>query len=1438
MLQLRSLKSRAIVWLASVLFAPAMLHAQSTSNLKEDFTGASTNSNWFFYNGACLTAGNGASLVQPGPVPGCVPTVFGTYYNVADPVSGKASEPTLTGGDAGYLGASSSPATADPIGSGALRFTNGAPYGYHQNGAIVSGTTFPTGQGVQVTFKTVTYLGDSGGGGKDGADGISFYLLDGCMPLAGATLDPTCASTSNPIYGSNTFPGIGAWGGSLAYTCSNANPPYDGLVGAYLGLGIDEYGNFLNGITNTLGEMGSTDTGGDNTASGGLYQPGRIGLRGAGSVSWAALTSAYGTAPASGSAPYYPASLASTCSNGGTYNAATKTCGPVCTVAGSFYAPTTNTCDTCAAGTTFYSGTGTCNSCPSGSYNVNTNTCDNTGTCPVGGYVSGGTCNPAGTCSVGTYVSSTNTCNTCSVGTYNPGTNQCYTCPVGSYVVGGTCSPLGTCSVGTYNSSTNQCDTCASGSVDVSTGTGYCNNICASGFAYVSGTNKTYPNFCFKCSNGNSHLQTNGSGVESCSSGGSLTNAKFVPATTSSPTPNNPNAGTPPVKNASIPNNPLPIAPTAKAPSTSTPSTGVPIALLATQKTCKTGRLYNYSTASAPTDAGAATLPTDPSNPNLLNTAKLLDYAALPSAYKVLPSTVKIAAEGAKTRGAASPIFYNLKITQDGLLSLSYSIAGAAYTSVINKLDITKFNGPIPGSFRFGFAGSTGGSNNIHEIMCFQAAPDTLSASSAGVNEKQTSKIDNGTQAYFAYYDPLDSTGRVAAFGLGTDSTGNLTISTQANWDASCVLTGVASGSTCLNTGVAGPTSAQDPTARVMLTWNGTQGVPFEWTSGISTAQQTLLGSANLLSYLRGDRTNEVGNLGVGSFRRRDAVLADIIDSSPRWVGSPIAGYSAAFQDLLNASDPLPENASSAQTYVAFQTTYKTRQNVVYVGSNDGFLHGFRTEAADKSGLNDGKEVLAYMPSGVVQTIHNTTDSTLDFTSTSYGHSYFVDATPGSGDLFYGGKWHTWLVGGLGDGGAGIYALDITDPGSFSEGKASTLVIGDWVAGNDATAGSVSCLGNGITNNANCGVNLGKTFDTPMIRRLHNGMWAVIFGNGTGSATGDAGIYVMTINASTGAKTFYYLSAGVGTVSSPSTDGIMATQWADLDGDHVLDYVYAGDIKGNLWRFDLTSSDPTQWAATTTPVFKTAAGQPITTQVIVGGSSSPTGRRVLVGFGTGMKTSMTNSSPTTYLTTSQSLYGVWDWNMSSWNAQSGQKFASLGSAATGLASGYVQPANLAVVPITINATTGDHMAPNTPICYKGATDCGAGLNINFGYSIALPESNSQGSEQIVFNPQLIDGVFTVNSVLPANNVPSSCKLVTDAGWSYGFDFTDGGSVNFFVGHDGAIGKRNDAVGMSAFASTANGFYMLYQTSGGDRKDDKVKPPANVQANRLTWIQLR
>ena len=92
--------------------------------------------------------------------------------------------------------------------------------------------------GLQVTFTTETYEGDSGGANNDGADGISFFLQDASAPV-----------------------NYGDAGGSLGYTCSNQNGPptgyagYDGMVGGYLGLGIDEYGNFLNGDVRQLASV-------------------------------------------------------------------------------------------------------------------------------------------------------------------------------------------------------------------------------------------------------------------------------------------------------------------------------------------------------------------------------------------------------------------------------------------------------------------------------------------------------------------------------------------------------------------------------------------------------------------------------------------------------------------------------------------------------------------------------------------------------------------------------------------------------------------------------------------------------------------------------------------------------------------------------------------------------------------------------------------------------------------------------------------------------------------------------------------------------------------------------------------------------------------------------------------------------------------------------
>ena len=153
-------------------------------------------------------------------MPGCL-AVKSSSYNGEN----------LVGGQNGVSGTAQT--LPDPVGSGALRFTNGSPYGYNEGGAIYSATTFPMSAGLLITFTSATYRGDSGGTGKDGADGISFYLLDGSVG-----------------------PSIGSQGGSFSYSCSNAanigsHPIIDGVVDGYLALGIDEYGNFLNNIDAT-----------------------------------------------------------------------------------------------------------------------------------------------------------------------------------------------------------------------------------------------------------------------------------------------------------------------------------------------------------------------------------------------------------------------------------------------------------------------------------------------------------------------------------------------------------------------------------------------------------------------------------------------------------------------------------------------------------------------------------------------------------------------------------------------------------------------------------------------------------------------------------------------------------------------------------------------------------------------------------------------------------------------------------------------------------------------------------------------------------------------------------------------------------------------------------------------------------------------------------
>jgi type IV pilus assembly protein PilY1 len=1121
--------------------------AQSTSN--DDFTQANDFNSWVTFDGACLTAGDGT-----GNIPSCVGLPY--YGNQIQ-----------IGGNSGFLGGSTAPGSAateipDPPGQGALRFTNW----FGQAGSIISsGTPFPSGAGLQVIFKTVTYDGNSGGGGHDGADGIGFFLMDGAF---------------SPY-------DTGAFGGSLGYTCSNTNNDgnlradgtprqYDGLAHGYLGLGIDEYGNFLNQ--------------GDNTASGFGYLPGRIGLRGAGSISWGWLSFLH---------------------------------------------------------------------------------------------------------------------------------------------------PL------------------------------------------------QYP--------------------------ATLTRAQQARAV---------------------------------------------------QNTCRSGFLWDYSNPLAPVQTATA----------------VLDYPAVPGAYTILSNLLpgkNIANEGATTRSAATPITYNLKITQNGLLSLYISYGGGNYLPVISSQNITALGTAMPGSFRFGFSGSTGGSRNVHEILCFQATPADQAGTSVGVNEPEATKVASGTQAYLAYYYPGNWTGRLTASDLLYNAaTQSLSVSAVANWDASCNLTGIAAGAAnaCFTTGRVGPVAAQSPTypgsvanpSRNMLTWNGSSGVAFEWnaiTSGsaITSGQQGTLDlgdtppiTADRLNYLRGDRTNEITPAGVGEFRARQGVLGDIIDSSPTWVGPPTSPYSLRWKDLINATDPLSENTGT-QSYTQYLATAQTRLNVVYNGANDGFLHGFRSGSFDVNGNyvnnattpNDGMEVLAYMPGAVVQTIHNSIDPTLDYANPQYSHNFFVDATPDVDELFYNGMWHTWLVGGLGAGGAALYALDVTNPSSFSEANAGTLVMGEW------TPGSIACV-----QPANCGNNMGNTYGTPVIRRLHDGNWGIIFGNGFGSATGDAGIFVMLVNPVTGAiSSTYYLSTGM----AGSNDGIAYVSPADLDGDHITDYVYAGDLLGNVWRFDLTSATETAWAASASPLFTVPTGAPITTklQLAILPATSTSPQRMMVDFGTGQKTPQTNLTPAQFLTGAQNLYGIWDWNMTGWNANLSAQFASLTGPQT------ITAAKLQTQTLTYNATNQTLDVTNNPVCWSGSVQCPGGptMNTQFGFIVPLLGAN----EQLIFNPLLYQDTFIVNTTIPAANTPTSCQVNHDTGNTIALSVSTGGAstttsgnrtTNFFKNttDTNAAGSQTNGTGTPFIALAGGNAYLLTQSLGGGATSNPAGggPPLNCTTQactgglnqtgptgkRLTWIERR
>lgn len=831
------------------------------------------------------------------------------------------------------------------------------------------------------------------------------------------------------------------------------------------------------------------------------------------------------------------------------------------------------------------------------------------------------------------------------------------------------------------------------------------------------------------------------------------------------------------------------------------------------RETCRSGVL-TIDSQYTPPGRPSLVYSTNSTNPK----TRLFNYQYF--AHHRLP--FRIDTPSVTSRDQAKPIQYRIKITPDGKASVWYSYNGGTYQPVMLDYDVVMRNGPLPSSFRFGFMGATGGYHNNHEVTCFKAAPETSSAGDASINLPD-SQVVSDTQIFLSLYNPVHWTGQVLAYPLVHNvATDTYSVGTP-NWDSSCRLNGGA----CQATG-GNNVTARNYTDRVMWTWNGTDGVSLNW-SNLNAAQKSSLQltgetttiAQQRLEYLKGDRSQEQNQVGVGLFRsRQKGILGDFINSSPTWVGMPSNNYHGSWYDnrhpSLNAN--AAENAANAQSYHDFIANNATRGEVVYAGSNDGFLHGFRSGSRNINGTfnntnNDGEEVLAYMPGAVLSRMTQS-DSSKNYSHAQYAHNFYNDAAPATGDVFYQGKWHTWLMSGLGAGGNTVYALDITNPNNFTNAKAGDQVIGEWSY--DA--------------NDSIWKNLGNTYGTPVFGRFHDGNWGAVFGNGWCSTTdasngnctansGPAGIYIMSIDKNTGNPSFKFISTNVGgTAASPN--GIAYVTPMDVDHDRIYDYAYAGDLKGNVWRFDLTASNSTTWT-TKQPqkIFTTKNNQPISTKIIVSQNSTRTGGYdPILNFGTGLRSEGYLGQATSYSNSPQSIYGLRD--------RTARTFPAITN----------DTAEIKVNDLLEQRFNADNSLTNNAIDW----------NTHKGWYLDLGSTTlSDGSvkyEQVIYNPLLEkDDYLIVNTYIDGSTPTLSCTSTAATGYTYPLQTASGEGIRGFIDNDpdGTTYRLQlNASGTAKIIRAPNGkIFLLTKDHQGNITLTEIFLPTKASIRRLAWREI-
>ncbi len=478
----------------------------------------------------------------------------------------------------------------------------------------------------------------------------------------------------------------------------------------------------------------------------------------------------------------------------------------------------------------------------------------------------------------------------------------------------------------------------------------------------------------------------------------------------------------------------------------------------------------------------------------------------------------------------------------------------------------------------------------------------------------------------------------------------------------------------------------------------------------------------------------------VALYRNRLHLLGDIVSGAPRPVGKPNLGYGDA-------------------GYAAFAAAQNARQNVVYTAANDGMLHAF---AAD--GPTGGDELWAYVPGAVMPNLYKLAD-----TGYAGKHQYTADGAPVMADVQIGGVWKTILVAGLNGGGRSYYAIDITNP-------SNPQALWEFTD-----------------------PNLGLSYGNPVIGKRADGTWVVVFASGynnDASVGGDGKGRLYVVDAGTGAKLFDIPTTAGSSVDASGLAKISA--WVDDPSDKTIKRVYGGDLKGNLWRFDLDGIvAPKQGALLLAQLKAGGTTQPVTTQPELAEIAG----KPMILVATGRYLGISDVSDTSQ----QSIYGIKD-----------------PLTATGWGDVHADTVNFTQQTFTMNASTGK----------ASLTDHAVDLNAKAGWWADL----SQPGERVTTALKLEAGALTIASALPSSD---ACSLGGSSN-IYFMDIVNGGALTV-DGYAGGVWNSNSLIAGMTWVKDTNGkIKLIVQGTNGTIATET--PPIDSlsavgMAHRTSWREL-